>query len=182
MHPDIKEILCTEEQIKAKVAELGAQITKDYAGSTDGPVLVCILRGSCIFTADLCRAIDLPVKLDFMSVSSYQNGTTSTGRVQIIKDLSDPIEGKDVILVEDILDSGNTLFYLKELLMTRKPKSVKVCTLLEKPARLVKPIYADYCGFTVPDSFVVGYGLDYAENYRNLPYVGVLKPSVYGGE
>ena len=182
MHPDVKEILFTEEQLKAKVAELGAQITGDYAGSEIGPTLICILRGSCIFTADLCRAIDLPVRLDFMSVSSYQNGTTSTGRVQIVKDLSDSIEGKDVIIVEDILDSGNTLYYLKDLLAARKPNSIKICTLLDKPDRRTKPISSDYCGFTIPDAFVVGYGLDYAERYRNLPYVGVLKPSVYGGK
>lgn len=182
MHPDVKEILCTEEQIKAKVSELGTQITKDYAGKTNGLTLICILRGSCVFTADLCRAIELPMQIDFMSVSSYQNGTTSTGRVQIVKDLSDSIEGRDVIIVEDILDSGNTLYYLKDLLAARKPNSIKLCTLLDKPDRRVKPIASDYCGFTIPDAFVVGYGLDYAERYRNLPYVGVLKPSVYGGE
>ena len=182
MHPDVKEILCTEEQIRAKVAELGAQITKDYAGRTNGLTLICILRGSCVFTADLCRAIELPMQIDFMSVSSYQSGTVSSGRIQIIKDLSDSIEGRDVIIVEDILDSGNTLYYLKDLLATRKPNSIKLCTLLDKPDRRVKPIFSDYCGFTIPDAFVVGYGLDYAERYRNLPYVGVLKPSVYGGE
>ena len=182
MHPDVKEILCNEEQIKAKVAELGAQITKDYADSKNGLTLICILRGSCVFTADLCRTIELPLQIDFMSVSSYQNATISSGRIQIIKDLSDSIEGKDVIIVEDILDSGNTLYYLKDLLATRKPNSIKICTLLDKPERRVKPISSDYCGFTIPDAFVVGYGLDYSERYRNLPYVGVLKPSVYGGE
>ena len=182
MHPDIQEILFSEEQLKAKVAELGAQITKDYANAEHPPVMVCILRGSFIFIADLCRAVDLPLQMDFMSVSSYNKGTVSSGRVRIVKDLSDPIEGRDVIIVEDILDSGNTLFYLKEILLARNPNSIRICTLLNKPDRRQKPISADYCGFTIPDAFVVGYGLDYAENYRNLPYVGILKPSVYGGE
>ena len=182
MHPDVKEILYTEEQIKACVAELGAQITRDYADNKNGLVLIAILRGSYIFMADLSRAVELPLQIDFMSVSSYGKGTTSSGQVRIVKDLSDPIEGKDVILVEDILDSGNTLHYLTEMLQARKPASIKVCTLLDKPERRVKPINADYCGFSIPDAFVVGYGLDYAERYRNLPYIGVLKPSVYGGE
>jgi len=182
MHPDVKEILFSTEQLDARVKGLGAQITKDYAGKTDELVLVSILRGSYMFMADLSRSIDLPVRVDFMCVSSYGAGTSSSGQVQITKDLSDPIEGKDVIIVEDILDSGNTLFYLTEILKARKPASIKLCTLLDKPDRRVKPISADYCGFTIPDAFVVGYGLDYAEKYRNLPYVGILKPSVYGGE
>ena len=182
MHPDVKEILFTEEQIKARVEELGKEIAKDYAGRENDLVLVAILRGSYVFMADLSRNIDLPVKVDFMCVSSYGAGTSSSGQVQITKDLSDPIEGKDVIIVEDILDSGNTLFYLTEILKARKPASIKLCTLLDKPERRAKPITADYCGFAIPDAFVIGYGLDYAENYRNLPYVGILKPSVYGGE
>jgi len=182
MHPDVQEILFSEEQLKAKVAELGAQITKDYANAEYPPIMICILRGSFIFIADLCRSIDIPVQLDFMAVSSYHKGTISSGQVQITKDLSDPIEGRDVIIVEDILDSGNTLFYLKEILLARKPNSIRICTLLDKPDRRAKDISADYCGFVIPDAFVVGYGLDYAEQYRNLPYVGVLKPSVYGGE
>ena len=182
MHPDVKEILYTEEQLKQCVAQLGAQITRDYAGKEQDLVLVAILRGSYMFMADLSRAVELPLQIDFMSVSSYGKGTTSSGQVRIIKDLSDPIEGKNVILVEDILDSGNTLYYLTEVLQARKPASIKVCTLLDKPERRVKPIKADYSGFAVPDAFVVGYGLDYAERYRNLPYIGVLKPSVYGGE
>jgi len=182
MHSDIKEILFSKEQLAAKVAELGARITRDYANSEKPPIMICILRGSFIFIADLCRAVDIPVQLDFMSVSSYHSGTVSSGQVQITKDLSDPIEGRDVIIVEDILDSGNTLFYLKEILLARKPNSIRICTLLDKPDRRAKDITADYSGFTIPDAFVVGYGLDYAEQYRNLPYVGVLKPSVYGGE
>ena len=182
MHSDVKEILFNEEQIKERVRELGVQITKDYAERKDNLVLVAILRGSYVFMADLSRNIDLPLQVDFMCVSSYGSGTSSSGQVQITKDLSDPIEGKDVIIVEDILDSGNTLYYLTEILKARKPNSIKICTLLDKPDRRVKPIVADYCGFPIPDAFVVGYGLDYAEKYRNLPYVGILKPSVYGGE
>ncbi|MBP3319506.1 MAG: hypoxanthine phosphoribosyltransferase [Ruminiclostridium sp.] len=181
MHPDVKEILFTEEQLKAKVAELGAQITGDYAGSEIGPTLICILRGSCIFTADLCRAIDLPCTLDFMSVSSYGKGTSSSGQVQITKDLSEDISGRHIIVVEDILDSGNTLSYLLKVLENRHPASIRLCTLLDKPDRRVKHVDVHYCGFSIPDAFVVGYGLDYAEMYRNLPYIGILKPEVYGG-
>ena len=177
MDKDILEVFYSEEQLKTKVAELGAAITRDYQGKS--PVLVSVLRGSYIFMADLTRAIDLPCTVDFMSVSSYGAGTTSSGQVKILKDLSEPIEGKDLIIVEDILDSGNTLFYLRDVLAARKPASIAICTLLDKPERRTKPIQADYSGFEVPDAFVVGYGLDYAEKYRNLPYVGVLKPSVY---
>ena len=143
--------------------------------------MASVLRGSYIFMADLTRAIQLPIHVDFMAVSSYGSGTKSSGQVQITKDLSDPIEGKDLIIVEDILDSGNTLYYLMQVLQARKPASIRLCTLLDKPDRRTKPITADYCGFSIPDAFVVGYGLDYAEKYRNLPYIGVLKPEVYGG-
>ena len=159
---------------------MGAQITADYAGKE--PVLASVLRGSYIFMADLTRAIDLPVTVDFMAVSSYGTGTKSSGQVEIKKDLSDSIEGRDLIIVEDILDSGNTLYYLMEILKARKPASIRICTLMDKPERRTQPIVADYVGFTIPDAFVVGYGLDYSEKYRNLPYVGILKPSVYGGE
>ena len=145
------------------------------------PVLFSVLRGSYIFMADLTRCIDLPCTVDFMAVSSYGKGTTSSGQVNIIKDLSDSVEGKDVLVVEDILDTGNTLSYLLEILKARNVASLKLCTLLDKPDRRKKPIKADYTGFTIPDAFVVGYGLDYAEKYRNLPYIGVLKPEVYGG-
>ena len=176
---DIEKVLFSEEELKQRVKELGERITADYRGKE--PVLITVLRGSYIFMADLSRAIDLPCVIDFMSVSSYGKGTTSSGQVQITKDLSEEIEGKDVIVVEDILDSGNTLSYLLEILEARKPASVRLCTLLDKPERRVKNIRADYSGFTIPDAFVVGYGLDYAEKYRNLPYVGILKPSVYGG-
>ena len=155
-------------------------MNRDYAGKE--PVLISVLRGSFVFMADLTRKITLPCTVDFMSVSSYGAGTKSSGQVQITKDLSDDIEGRDIIVVEDILDSGNTLSYLLEILKARKPASVKLCTLLDKPDRRVKDVHVDYSGFTIPDEFVVGYGLDYAEKYRNLPYIGILKPCVYGGE
>ena len=180
MHQDVERILFTEEQLKARVAELGAQITRDYQGKN--LVVASVLRGSYIFMADLTRAIELPLSVDFMAVSSYGAGTTSSGQVEIKKDLSDPIEGKDLLIVEDILDSGNTLYYLMDVLQARKPASIRICTLMDKPDRRAKPITASYTGFTIPDAFVVGYGLDYNEHYRNLPYVGILKPSVYGGE
>ncbi len=180
MHQDIKEVLFSEEQLRDRIRQLGEEITKDYAGQE--LVLVCILRGSYIFMADLSRAIDLPLSADFIALSSYGKGTSSSGQVELRKDLSDPVEGKHLLIVEDILDSGNTLYYLTNLLKTRHPASVRICTLLNKPERREKDIQPDYVGFTIPDAFVVGYGLDYAEKYRNLPYVGVLKPAVYGGE
>ena len=179
MIDDVQEILFSEEQLRQRVQELGAQITKDYAGKA--PVLASVLRGSYIFMADLTRAIQLPIHVDFMAVSSYGSGTKSSGQVQITKDLSDDIEGRDLIIVEDMLDSGNTLYYLMQILQARAPASIRLCTLLDKPERRTKPITADYCGFSIPDAFVVGYGLDYAEKYRNLPYIGILKPEVYGG-
>ncbi len=176
---NILEVLQTQEALRARVAQLGAEITRDYAGKA--PVIISVLRGSYIFMADLTRSIDLPCTVDFMSVSSYGAGTSSSGQVKIIKDLSESIEGRDLIIVEDILDSGNTLYYLRDVLLARKPASVKICTLLDKPERREKPIHADYVGFEIPNAFVVGYGLDYAESYRNLPYIGILKPEVYGG-
>ncbi len=177
---DIQRVFFNEEEIAKRIAEMGAEISRDYAGKE--PVLVSVLRGSYIFMADLTRQINLGCTVDFMAVSSYGAGTSSSGQVKIIKDLSDEIEGRDVIVVEDILDSGNTLSYLLELLKARKPASMKLCTLLDKPSRRVKDVHVDYVGFSIPDEFVVGYGLDYAEKYRNLPYIGILKPSVYGGE
>ena len=180
MHEHVESILYSEEQLRQRVKELGAQITADYAGKE--PVLASVLRGSYIFMADLTRAIDLPVTVDFMAVSSYGAGTKSSGQVEIKKDLSDSIEGRDLIIVEDILDTGNTLSKLVAELKSRNPASLKLCVLLDKPERRVRPLEADYVGFTIPDAFVVGYGLDYDEKYRNLPYVGILKPSVYGGE
>ena len=174
---DMESVLFSEEELKQRVKEMGAQIAADYQGKE--PLLVSVLRGSYIFMADLTRSIDLPCTVDFMSVSSYGSGTTSSGQVQITKDLSENIEGRDVIVVEDILDSGNTLFYLLQLLEARKPASIRLCTLLNKPERRVKEVEVAYSGFDIPDAFVVGYGLDYAEKYRNLPYIGILKPEVY---
>lgn len=178
MHDDVQEILFTEQQLKDRVAQLGREISRDYAGK-EPVLLVSVLRGSYIFMADLSRAIDIPVQIDFMSVSSYGKGTSTSGQVEIKKDLSDSIEGVHVIVVEDILDSGNTLSYLLHVLSARHPASISLCTLLDKPERREKPIQADYVGFTVPNAFIVGYGLDYAEKYRNLPYIGVLKPEIY---
>ena len=177
MHDDIKTVLVSEEQLKAKVAELGAQISRDYAGKN--LVLVSILKGSVVFMADLMRAVSIPCNIDFMVVSSYGAGTSSSGQVEIKKDISSSIEDYHVIIVEDILDSGNTLYYLLDVLKLRKAASIRICTLLDKPERRAKPIQADYTGFVVPDAFVVGYGLDYNQQYRNLPYIGVLKEEVY---
>ncbi len=177
LNDDILEVLLSEEEIRAKVAELGARLTRDYAGKT--PFFLGVLKGCYVFMSDLVRNVDLHCNMDFMAVSSYGGGTSSTGAVRITKDLSRDIEGKDVIIVEDILDSGITLSYLKKYLQNRKPASIRIVTLLDKPARRRADIRADYCGFTVPDEFVVGYGLDYAEDYRNLPYIGILKPEIY---
>ena len=177
LQQDIQRTLFSKEEIDRRLDELAAEINRDYAGKE--PMLISVLRGSFVFMADLTRKITLPCTVDFMAVSSYGKGTTSSGQVQITKDLSDDIEGKDILVVEDILDSGNTLSYLMKLLQARHPASIRLCTLLDKPERRVVPVQADYVGFTIPDEFVVGYGLDYAEKYRNLPYIGVLKPSVY---
>ncbi|MCD7920262.1 MAG: hypoxanthine phosphoribosyltransferase [Clostridiales bacterium] len=180
MEQDIEQVLFTEEQLRSRVQALGAQITQDFQDK-DKLLLLSVLRGSYIFMADLSRAIDLPCLVDFLSVSSYGGGTKSSGQVEIKKDISMNLEGYHVIVVEDILDSGNTLYYLMDLLRLRKAASVSICTLLDKPERRTKPITANYVGFTVPDAFVVGYGLDYDQKYRNLPYIGILKPEVYGG-
>ena len=179
LEKDIESVLFSAEQLKQRVREIAAEIERDYAGKEI--MLISVLRGSFVFMADLCRAIDLPCTIDFMSVSSYGKGTTSSGQVQITKDLSEDISGRHVIVIEDILDSGNTLSYLLRLLEHRHPASIRLCTLLDKPDRRTKPVQVHYSGFTIPDAFVVGYGLDYAEKYRNLPYIGILKPEVYGG-
>lgn len=179
LEKDIQEVLFSQQQLEERVDQIAQEITRDYAGKEI--VLISLLRGSFVFMADLCRRIDLPCTIDFMSVSSYGSGTSSTGQVQITKDLSGDISGKHILVVEDILDSGNTLSYLLKLLEQRKPASIRLCTLLDKPERRVKPVDVHYSGFTIPDAFVVGYGLDYAEHYRNLPYIGILKPEVYGG-
>ena len=178
MEHDIAKVLYSEEELKKRVAELGAQISQDYADK-DNVIIVGILRGSYIFMADLTRHITVPCQIDFMALSSYGKGTSSSGQIQIKKDLSETIDGAHVIIVEDILDSGNTLAYLSKILEVRNAASIKIRTLLDKPSRRVKAINADYYGFVVPDEFVVGYGLDYAEKYRNLPYIGVLKPEIY---
>ena len=177
MHNDVESILYTEEQLKACVAELGKKLSADYAGKK--PLLVGTLKGAFVFLADLVRAMDIDCAVDFIAASSYGNGTETTGNVKIQKDLATDIAGRDVIIVEDIIDSGVTLFHLKNLLSGRSPASLKIVTLLDKPSRRKSPITPDYCGFEVPDVFIVGYGLDYAEVYRNLPYIGILKPSVY---
>lgn len=177
MQADIERVFFTEEQLAQRVKEMGRQIADDYRGQN--PVFIGILKGSFVFMADLMRAIDIHCTIDFMAVSSYGNGTKTTGAVKITKDLSHDIEGRPVIVVEDILDSGLTLNYLRTYLEVRKPASIKICTLMDKPARRRAPIHADYVGFDCPDAFIVGYGLDYAEQYRNLPYIGVLKPEIY---
>lgn len=177
MHQDIERILLTQEEIAAKVKELGEQITRDYQGKN--LMLVSVLKGSVAFMADLMRAIDLPCKIDFMCVSSYGSGTSSSGVVKIIKDLDIDLHNVDLLIVEDILDSGKTLHYITKLLLERGTASIRIATLLDKPERRVVPLSPDYSCFSVPDEFVVGYGLDYDELYRNLPYIGVLKPSVY---
>ena len=179
LHADIGEVLLSEEQIRARIQELGTQITTDYAGRH--LTLVSVLKGSLPFMADLMRQIDVPLRIDLMEVSSYGGTSTeSTGLVRILKDLSASIEGDEVLLVEDIIDTGLTLNYLLRYLKGKGPKSLRICTLLDKPARRLVDIPVDYTGFTIPDQFVVGYGLDYGELYRNLRFVGVLRPEVYG--
>ena len=175
----IKEVLCTEQQLRDKIAELGAAITKDYAGKD--LLMVSILKGSVMVMADLMRAVDLPLQIDFMNVSSYGSGTETKGAVKILKDLDVDIKGKNLLIVEDILDSGVTLHNLMNLLQQREPASIEICTLFSKPSRRKVDVEAKYIGFVIPDAFIVGYGLDYDEKFRNLPYVGILKEEVYGG-
>ena len=166
-------ILLPEQEVNERIAELGRQISEDYAGKSVH--LICILKGSVFFTCELAKRITVPVSMDFMSVSSYGAGTESSGVVKIKKDLDEPLEGRDVIVVEDIIDSGRTLSYLVKELGERKPAGIRLCTLLDKPERRVTDVKVDYVGFTIPDEFVVGYGLDYAQKYRNLPYIGVVE-------
>ena len=177
MEKDILKVLVTEEELKTRVAELGDALYKKYEGRR--PLFLGVLKGSFIFMADLVRASQLMCDVEFIAVSSYQNGTVSSGRVQITHDLQQDITGRELVIVEDILDSGNTLAFLKNYLMSKGAKSISIVTLLDKPARREKAVEADLAGFVVPDEFVVGYGLDYAQLYRNLPYIGVLKPAVY---
>ena len=177
MRDDIKEILFSEEKIASIVRNMGRQISEDYVGKN--LFMVSVLKGSLLFMADLLRAVSIPCSIDFLCVSSYGNGTASSGEVRILKDLDCSLEGKDLLLVEDILDSGVTLSYLLRTLSARNPASIRLCTFLDKPERRRVKIHPDYVGAVVPDKFIVGYGLDYAERYRNLPFVGVLKPEVY---
>ena len=180
MEQDIGKILIPEERLQQRIRELGAEISRDYAGKE--PLFVGILKGCFIFMGDLMRHVSGYCAVDFMAVSSYGNRSMTTGAVKINKDLSEDIENRHVIIVEDILDSGVTLNYLMQYLQVRRPASMEIVTLLDKPSRRQKPVRAKYIGFEVPDKFVVGYGLDYAERYRNLPYIGVLKPEVYENE
>ena len=177
MYDDLAYVMITKEQIEQKVKEIAETLDREYCDKL--PVMVCILKGSTPFYADLVRNMKIPVRFDFMSVSSYGSGTKSTGKLNMKKDLDNSIEGRHVVLVEDIMDSGNTLFHLKKLLSERSPASVRIVTLLDKPSRREVDISPDYCCFEIENEFVVGYGLDYDERYRNLPVVGVLKPEVY---
>lgn len=172
MAETIKELF-SEEAIDARIRELGAQISRDYAGKELH--LICVLKGSSFFTCELAKRITVPVYLDFMSVSSYGSETTSSGVVKIVKDLDSPLKGKNVIVVEDIVDTGHTLSYLMGMLKGREPASLRLCTLLDKPERRVAEVFVDYIGFTIPDKFIIGYGLDYDQKYRNLPYIGTVE-------
>jgi hypoxanthine phosphoribosyltransferase len=180
MENGVGEVLITDQQIREKTAELGRQLSEDYRGKN--PLLICVLKGGLMFLADLMREMHIPVEIDFMAVSSYGDATESSGVVRILMDLDRNIRGRHVLIVEDIIDTGRTLNYIIDNLRTRDPASVKVCTLLNKPARRVLDIPIDYVGFEIPDRFVIGYGLDYGEIYRNLPFVGVLKPEMYSQE
>lgn len=180
MNPDILKVLYSQDDIHAITTRLGAELKRDYAGKN--PLVVCILKGAIMFMTDLVREIDDYMELDFMDVSSYGDATESSGEVKIIKDLDASVKDRDVLIVEDIVDTGSTLKYLTDIFKTRKAKSVRICALMDKPEGRVVDVQADYVGTTVPNEFVVGYGLDYAERYRNLPYIGVLKPEVYAAK
>ncbi len=177
MLKDVETILLSEDVLANRIHELGEEISKDYDG--EEVMLVGILKGASVFLSDLIRQISIPAYIDYMVVSSYGNSAETSGVVRIIKDLEDNIEGKNIIIVEDIIDTGLTLAYLKQNLLSRQPKSLKICTLLDKPARREKEIDVDYKGFDVPDEFIIGYGIDYAERYRNLPFIGILKREIY---
>ena len=179
MDQDILKVLYSEEEIARRIKELGAEMYEDLKGRD--PLFVSVLRGAFIFMADIVRACQVKSDVEFIAVSSYGNAFSSSGAVQITHDIQQDITGRHLVVIEDILDSGNTLSYLLKILENRHPASIRLCTLLDKPDRRVKPVEVHYSGFTIPDAFVVGYGLDYAEHYRNLPYIGILKPEVYGG-
>ena len=178
MEGDILKVLVTEEQLRTRIAEMGETLYERFQGKN--PLFLGVLKGSFIFMADLMRASQLMCDVEFIAVSSYQNGTVSSGRVQITHDLQQDITGREIVIVEDILDSGNTLYFLKDYMLAKGANSITIVTLLDKPSRREKPIYPDLAGFEVPDEFVVGFGLDYCQKYRNMPYIGVLKPEVYG--
>lgn len=180
LQKDIKEVLISEEQLQEKARELGETLTRDYEGKY--PLAIGVLKGAMPFMGDLMKRFDGYVEMDFMDVSSYGNATVSSGEVKIVKDLNASVEGRDLLIIEDIIDSGLTLSYLVDLFKYRKANSIKIVTLLDKPTGRKVDLKADYIGFEVPDAFVVGYGLDYAEKYRNLPYIGILEPAVYSGE
>ena len=177
LEKDIAKVLVTEEEIRTRISEMGRELTERFQGKN--PLFLGVLKGCFVFMADLVRACPLNSDLEFIAVSSYQNATTSSGRVQITHDVQQDVTGRDIIIVEDILDSGNTLAFLKDYLMTKGAASITIVTLLDKPSRRAKAVTADLAGFVVPDEFVVGYGLDFSQRYRNLPYIGVLKPEVY---
>jgi len=177
LHNDIAKVIFSEQQIQAKIQQLGEKISQDYEGKN--PLAICVLKGAIIFMADLVKRITVPLELDFMAVSSYGHSTKSSGVVRIMKDLDVAVEGRDVLIIEDIIDTGLTLSYLVDVLQGRKAKTVQIVTLFDKAARRVAELEVDYTGFTLPDEFIVGYGLDYAEKYRNLPYIGVLKRELY---
>lgn len=177
MRNDMKEILFTEEQIQTRIGELGEQLAREYAGKN--PLVICVLKGAILFMADLVKTMDIPLEMDFMAISSYGASTQSSGVVRILKDLDTALEGRHVLIVEDIVDTGLTLSYLRDQLIRRNTASVKIVTLFDKPSGRKIGIVPDYRGFEVPNEFIVGYGLDYAEKYRNLPFVGILKPEIY---
>ncbi len=179
LHRDIETVLLTEEQIKKRVEEMGQEITAYYQGKDLH--LICVLRGAVIFLADLMRHIAIPCSSDFIAIASYGPDTKTSGVVRILKDLDDSVQGRHVLIVEDIVDTGLTLNYILRLIRSRNPASVRVCALLDKPERRVVPVEIDFLGFTIPNQFVVGYGLDFNQKYRNLPYIGVLRPEIYGG-
>lgn len=177
MHPHLQSVLFEEDEIQQRIAELGKTLSEAYASKN--PLLICILKGAVLFMSDLAKRMDIPLEMDFMATSSYGDASRSTGVVRILKDLDRPVEGRHVLLVEDIIDTGLTIAYLRDMMVRQHAASVKIVSLFDKPARREVDIAPDYLGFTVPNEFVVGYGLDYAERYRNLPYVGVLKPEIY---
>lgn len=179
MHDDIERILFTQEELREKVAAMGKKISEDYQNASEDVFCVGILKGAVVFYTDLVRSISLPVQFDFMIASSYGNQTSTSGSVKLLKDLDYDVEGKHLIIIEDIIDSGTTMQYLMRILRERRPKSIKLCALLSKPSRRTADVHIDYLGAEVPDEFLVGYGLDYAGTYRNLPYIGILKPAVY---